>query len=463
MRPYLHHYAGFLTLLLLASACVPSSNGAEPSANAVIDGDPIELDLNDVSILLPPPTSSADPVLAITDINVQGASVWPDEAFARFKEIANGSTGAVARADDPIPPNGSSIDISAFGEKTVWHIASIRIDPGAPGLSPDIADAFGQTSQIRLVLQPVTDDGRVHDVAAHMIYSFVSGFEPPEPGCALPRFKPDLTRFHQIADDLAAIKSKLAAGEIGDEVIDTSGPLSVHPAAASTASAATRSAFRNELKGFLEAHLDPTKLRAMAIMGLPGLDIPEPWIFVAMAPDRSGESFDALHSPAIAQDEERFAQMLDVRGGAAVAPSVRANNLNPITCKFEVPANPVGIEAPEAPLGVSTAELFPNANPNRMREVVDVIADPTKAHFFNTDCVSCHTETRREMDILGTNRIDAPVDPSVLPTELWNVRNFGWFPSFLRGGDVVFATATRRTATETEEVLEAVNAMLKER
>jgi len=123
-----------------------------------------------------------------------------------------------------------------------------------------------------------------------------------------------------------------------------------------------------------------------------------------------------------------------------------------------VPANPLGLEPPENPDGVSTAELFPSGDPERMREIIDIIADPAQAHFFNTDCVSCHTETRREMDLLGTDRIDAAVDPSVLPTELWNVRKFGWFLSFLNGG--VFATATRRTATETEEVVDAVNALL---
>lgn len=65
------------------------------------------------------------------------------------------------------------------------------------------------------------------------------------------------------------------------------------------------------------------------------------------------------------------------------------------------------------------------------------------------------------MDMLGTDQIDAPIDPDVLPIQLWNVRNFGWFPSFLNEG--VFATATRRTAKETEEVLDAVISLLAQR
>ncbi|MGI9502112.1 MAG: hypothetical protein ACR2RE_03530 [Geminicoccaceae bacterium] len=452
------------------SGCLPGGDqeasgtgaGQAAPANDPPTSDPasesVELGLNDVSILLPPPTTADDPVLAITDLAFKGSSFWPDDAFQQFKATASSDAGAVAEADDPIAPRGSRIDIRAFDDKAVWHIASIRVDPGAPGLAPEIAAAFGQTPQIRLVLQPVTGNNEVHDVAAHMIYSFVSGFEPPEPGCSLPRFKPDEERFRQIVDDIVAMKAKLAAGDFGGDAIDTDGPLSIHPAAAATVSPATRSAFLDALKDFLNRHLDPAKLRAMAIMGLPGRDIPEPWLFLAMAPNRETGRFSPVPSPALAQDSLRFTQMLDARRGAAVAPAVRVNNLNPITCRFEVPANPLGLEPPENPDGVSTAELFPSGDPERMREIIDIIADPTQAHFFNTDCVSCHTETRREMDLLGTDRIDAAVDPSVLPTELWNVRNFGWFPSFLNGG--VFATATRRTATETEEVVDAVNALL---
>ncbi|HET9534605.1 MAG TPA: hypothetical protein VFP43_04560 [Mesorhizobium sp.] len=45
---------------------------------------------------------------------------------------------------------------------------------------------------------------------------------------------------------------------------------------------------------------------------------------------------------------------------------------------------------------------------------------------------------------------------AVLPKEDWNVRNFGWFKSFLNMGPAV-PTATRRTATETAEVVEFIN------
>ena len=470
------HLACILFVSLMASACRPAEGSKEPETQPVTDAgelggaepnpppeqpdaQQVELALNDVSILLPPPTSD-DPGLAITDLAFEGTSVWPDSVFTQYLGIAE-NFGGVEAEDVVSGAGGSQIDLSAFADKSIWHVAAIRIDPGAPGLSDDIKREFGQAAQIRLVLQPVTGNGRVHDVAAHVIYNYVSGAERVD-GCPARRLTPDLTRFGRIVADAAAIKSKLAAGEIGGEAIDTNGPLGVHPAAdPARASSATRSAFRDELKGFLDAHLDPSKLSAMAIMGLPR-NAPEPWIFLAMAPNPVGEGFVPLPSPAISQDKFRFAQMLDARRGTSVSPAVRTNNLNPITCRFEVdPDNPLGVTSPENANGVSTAELFPNGDAERMEEIVSVIADPTRAHFFNTDCVSCHTETRREMDILSTDRVDAPVDPNVLPTELWNVRNFGWFPSFLNRR-VLKATATRRTATETEEVVEAVNAMLKE-
>ncbi len=469
----LRHLACFLFISMMASACQPPGDSTEPPTEPVADADgsenddqtpppeQVELALNDVSILLPPPTSD-DPGLTITDLAFNGTSVWPDDVFTQFIALANGNAGNVDGGDVANNSRGSSIDISAFDNKAAWHVASIRVDPGAPGLSDDIKGQFGQQAQIRLVLQPITAGDVVHDVAAHMIYSFIdlSNTQAPLPGCIIPRFAPDLDRFRLAVDDLVALKSALAAGEIGDQAIETSGPLGVHPAA--KASATTRAAFRDALRDFLQSHLDPSTLGSMAIMGLPGGGTPEPWIFLAMNRDRETGRFGPVPSPAIAQGRPRFAQMLDARPGVgsnpSVSPTVRANNLTPITCRFELP----GIEPVDNPRGVSTAELFPDGDADRMREIVAVIADPTQAHFFNTDCVSCHTETRREMDILGTNEVAAPVDPDVLPTELWNVRNFGWFPSFLDRG-VLKATATRRTATETEEVVEAVNRMLEER
>jgi hypothetical protein len=47
-----------------------------------------------------------------------------------------------------LPPAAQSIDN--------WYVAGIRVDAGAPGLSDDIRGQFGQTPEIRLIIQPVT-------------------------------------------------------------------------------------------------------------------------------------------------------------------------------------------------------------------------------------------------------------------------------------------------------------------
>jgi len=100
--------------------------------------------------------------------------------------------------------------------------------------------------------------------------------------------------------------------------------------------------------------------------------------------------------------------------------------------------------------GVSTADLFAKASPgpDTVRNVTATIADPNRSHFFNTDCVSCHTETR----IIMGQSVPPGVDPAVLPRSDWVVRNFGWAPG--NGGH---ASATRRTEAETRAIVEFLN------
>ncbi len=82
-----------------------------------------------------------------------------------------------------------------------------------------------------------------------------------------------------------------------------------------------------------------------------------------------------------------------------------------------------------------------------------MIADPKRSHFFNTDCISCHTETRLAMDALNVTSVPG-VDPAVLPNGQWKVRNFGWSPP-IEGP--VQGTVTHRTAAETAEVVNYIN------
>jgi len=202
-------------------------------------------------------------------------------------------------------------------------------------------------------------------------------------------------------------------------------------------------------------------LDAMAIAGLPS-GAPAPWIFLAMVkvppgvdPALPNGGFDPVRGPTL--DGQQFAQMLEPVGTVPrVVPEPHTNNLNPITCKnAAVPTANLPIAERN---GFSTADLFVISPPtaDKTKEALDVIADPAKSHFFNTDCVSCHTETRRSMELMNIKDISG-IDSAVLPNGAWDVRNFGWSPS-AKGS--VQATVTRRTAAETAAVVTFINSEL---
>ena len=196
----------------------------------------------------------------------------------------------------------------------------------------------------------------------------------------------------------------------------------------------------------------------MAIAGLPA-GAPEPWIFLSMlnlhpgdAPAFPNGAVLPVHGPTL--DGQQFAQMLAPAGTVPrVIPTPHTNNLNPITCKnaaLPIPSPPIASRN-----GVATADVFVASPPpaGKTQTILDVIADPIKSHFFNTDCVSCHTETRRAMELLNIKDI-AGIDSAVLPDGPWDVRNFGWAPS-PRGP--FQPTVTRRTANETAAVVAFIN------
>ncbi|MGY8666204.1 hypothetical protein Q3C01_28175 [Bradyrhizobium sp. UFLA05-109] len=411
------------------------------------------LSANDVSTLFPPPKSQADlaNLIAVADLAGPTGSpqrLFSDEDFARF----------IANAENPERPGAPDSGVrhiqlpDAVKKVDAWFVAGMRIDPGAPGLSPDVIAQFGRQPQIRLIIQPVTNgpEGfKVHDTAGHLIFSFNLDPDPPLDGCApFPRFKPDDEAFKAIIRDVATLRDQLAAGKFGNVKVSTAGDLNVHPGLVG----ASAKPFRDALKAFLEKHLSPQRLNTMAVMGI---SPPEPWIFVSMlrVPQVGlipvpGPTLDGLHA----------AQMFSIIGGKHVIPQPVTNNQNPITCRH------AALQTPPLPAanrkGVSTSEFIDANVPNsRVLEIVNTIADPKKSHFFNTDCVSCHTETAQPLARKVQNFGVPGVNRSVLPKETWNVRNFGWFPSFLNGGPAA-ATITRRAAVETAEVVAFINNQL---
>jgi hypothetical protein len=442
------------------ASCGLVSPGPSPAPPQKLAIAPLSAD--DVSWLFPPPARAEDfaKLIAVRELTTPNAQdptkrdpVWPDAVFQRFLEIAKSDRAQVAGTTFRIglPVEAQSID--------AWFIAGIRIDAGAPGLSSDIRAQFGQAPEIRLIIQPVTRnaDGspQVHDIAVHLIFNFTLEKQkvPAEAKC-LPilRPEPDLDAFNKIVADLADLRTKLSNGQLGANKVSTNGaPLGVHPG---LADATTESNLRQEMKAFPERHISGERLAAMAVTGLPAPPADAPWIFLAMA-KMPVLGFVPVLSPTL-DGKTQFAQMLQPAGKKPrVVPEPHTNNLNPITC-----AN--GVIPGSLPLakraGVSTAALFVTPQPpdEKINEVTKVIDDPDRSHFFNTDCVSCHTETRRAMDLLKTKEFPG-IDTAVLPNSQYAVRNFGWSP----GSKGSFQpTVTRRTAAETAAVVTFINSEL---
>jgi hypothetical protein len=247
--------------------------------------------------------------------------------------------------------------------------------------------------------------------------------------------------------DIAGLRDSLATGAFGARVDTADKALGVHPAFADPA---TGKAFTAAIKTLLGNRLNPSRLGTSAVMGLVNGG-PQPWIFVPMAKS-PGIGFNAIPSPTL--DGKQRAEALVLSGGPLVQPAPETNNLNPITCRsaFAFPPGLPPLPATDRK-GVATADFLnsPGVSVDKANEIVDIIADTRKSHFFNTDCVSCHTDTRRALDHVKSVT-SGKLDPAVLPGGDWNVRNFGWF-----GGN---PTATRRVAAETADSVQFINANL---
>ena len=171
-------------------------------------------------------------------------------------------------------------------------------------------------------------------------------------------------------------------------------------------------------------------------------------------PNLPNGGFDPVHGPTL--DGQQFAQMLGPGGSVPrVVPVPHTNNLNSITCA-NAAVSPLSLPIAKR-AGVATSDLFvtPPPPPDKTKEILDLIADPSRSHFFNTDCVSCHTETRRAMELLKVKDIPG-LNSTVLPNGSWNVRNFGWSPA----EGPAQATVTRRTEAETTAVVTFINSQL---
>lgn len=444
-------YALTVAMVLALSAQNPVLAGslAPPAAATTFSPD-------DVSWLFPAPVKAQDFInlIAVEDLTAPDPAdkskvvpLW--SVFPQFVQVVTGPAGQVEGTQDRItfPAEVQKID--------AWFVAGIRIDPGAPGLSHDIVSQFGQSPQIRLIVQPVTKapDGSpvVHDIAAHLIFSFkrADAQPPAQPGCFPPAF-PDLARWQSIVADIAALKRKLAAGQFGAAVATDGRALGVHPGLANTS---THVALVKAMKAFLLHQLPAGQLNAMAVVSVPD-PAPKPWIFLSLL-NVPNVGVLPVHGPTL--NGRQFAQELRAASDTPprVFPVPSPNNLSSMTCMSA--ASPPFVDNPPiaSRKGHATAEIFasPNMSAADAQQIVDLVSDPDRSHFFNTDCVSCHTETTLVKSHNLT--IPMPVDPAAIADGSWDVRNFGWTAT--EGPTPSKASVTRRAANETTEVVKFIN------
>ena len=406
-----------------------------------------KLGLNDVSWLWPVPKSAADLDDTISMGNLIGADGSPAWSDEQLQDLLNVVAGDATEVDGFKVQFGNS-----FSNKSVWHVAGMRIDPTAPGAHAGLRGFFGSSVQIRLIIQPVIKTGTsvsIHDTAVHLVYNFNKEPDPANPRKAIP----DNEKFAEILNDIRWLKAVSTGGRVS-----TDGALGVHPGLK-----AKVPGLNDGVKRFLTNHLTSDRLFAMA---LAGIQDPEPWIFLALEKDETSGRFGPI------QKDAPFAkpQMINFRSGSAVVTP------NPVASNRSLPGQP--------PKGVATNVLFnmgstdfddfavigTDAAGSSIRDpevknvdIADVIANPNMAHFFNTDCVSCHTESQlRSAKTIPFGAFafkphgNSPERTSeVTSSAQWNVRNFGWFPDFFRGNTST-PTATQRTANESAEVLEFI-------
>ncbi len=384
-----------------------------------------KFDVNDISFLWPAPKSAADvqKLINITETGSDGAAFLPTPLLQQVL-----STATTLKVQVPNGPERVITLGTGFDQPANWKIVSIRVDPAAPGTNPEIQkkSPVGVQPQVRLIVQPVTVAGgsvKINDFTAHLVFSFDNSPDGSKQNAS----------FAPVVSDLAAIKADLKA-----KGTDTSGALGVHPGF-------TTPDLTDKLRAFLKKHLKQSRLGAVAFMGT--VESSEPWIFFAMAKGQNGQ-FAVAKGP----------QMFSRRDSAPVFPIPQNNTFG---------AEGLSTSPLFGPAVNLDALLFPNSadprlKPLQLRDIPDAIANPDVCFFFNTDCVSCHSEsTRRGLLKLavGSGRlhyerpagISGPND-ALVPNDIWNVRNFGWFPF-----KEPMETVTLRTANEAAASVDFVN------
>ncbi|MFO0675799.1 MAG: hypothetical protein U0169_04655 [Polyangiaceae bacterium] len=374
-------------------------------------------DVNDVSILFPLDKKGLpEPALTLDDTDKAGAPLLAKDAFDQVIAFAKTTP---------------RVDFGAEEDKRAnWRIVGMRFDPCAPTTKiagDPVLAAVGISEcilQVRLIAQPFVS-GSDQDFTAHLVYNFGTKSSLEKAGAGT--FDAVTGR---IVGQLRAIR---------DESAKVAGPtvgrtLGVHPGLKKDPKkigALVKDFIAETVALSTKAEAaSGQSTKSVAFMGLENGG-PEPWAFFAgrIMPTKG---WQPLPMPAFPK-AKTVSQKLSFLDAQQVLP------------KSELP--------------VSTLDLFalPLSKPEAAK-IAFAVEQPDSTHFFNMDCVSCHTSSSRILTLglkSTAERFAVPAGITGYTTRdqaqgsTWNVRNFGYF-----GGK---PTVSYRTTNETVEVVKFMN------
>jgi hypothetical protein len=423
---------GLLACLVGAATVACGASGDETEADDAnltqgeIDG---AFDVNDVSVLFPIKGNAPYPQVRASGAGLGATpdAVPPEDQQPWGKTVFEAVIAEAKRQNIQSGFEGVTSPLSDFFKlRGLWHIVGMRFDPCAPGFEDAILDALPGAQkgkciiQFRLIAQPYREGSKDgEDFTTHLVFNLGSVAKSDLP--KHPVIQGASKLFGQLKDASAKLPGGKTAGQ----------PLGVHPGLEAEAKKGG-----SELAGIVKTIIKTftaTPSRAIAFMGLQNGG-PEPWTFFAGRVE--GTKFTLEPGPV----HRKNGQSLDfITGNGPVNPKSSAR--------------------------VSTTPLFDADSADSLtpeqRKLAFQVENPKTGHFFNLDCVSCHTSSARTHDLpLGDKaeisaRVKVPKNITGYVTKAqaqessWNVRNFGYF--FEK------PTVSGRTVTETVEVVEWFN------
>jgi hypothetical protein len=301
------------------------------------------LDMNDVTILVPLPPSNATPVLLRgTDVADDGTAFVPRAHFDRLaaaRELLGSSPVLGAATYDRL------------------HLIAVRFDlcdRHLPGACPEAEDA-----RMRLVFQPLFQDGAAQDAGFHAFYS---------------------VRTDEIAGAVAALR------DLAMIAPPQNGALRVSPALA----AANPGAYATKVRAFVTRYGGATRLVRLTMNAQPEIFAQVRWVFRGV--EKNGDAF--VDMPMVGA------------GATDISESVILSNdgydVMPIT------------DTPSGLLGAITKNVFVAANAAKQRDYFAALAaaeNPMTHSAETVACVACHVSTF----VTNVRATGSSIDPLTFP------------------------------------------------